>query len=114
MSHRVHFQPSGRGKAQCAPNPLYPKGIALDGSKPGQLSCTVTLPYPAPECGMWLVFCDQCPMSVMITAAGRIDDPVSVRVRCQLSETPEGPTPDTMGAGEQAESLQVNPKRDVK
>lgn len=44
--------------------------------------CFTPLPYPAPQCGHWLVECDECPFSVIITAAGRADDPISVRVAC--------------------------------
>ena len=79
----VTFQPSGRGKAQCPSNPAYPKGIAVDCSTPGKANCTVTLPYPAPECGMWLVFCEQCRLSAAVTAAGRPDDPISVKFSCR-------------------------------
>jgi len=83
MKHGVEFRPSGRGKAQCVPNPEYPNGIALDVSKPGAPSCLVELPYPAPECGAWIVRCKECAMSVAVTAAGRPDDPISLKMECQ-------------------------------
>lgn len=82
--HTVEFRPSGRGKAQCDSDPAYPNGIAVSYAKPGQLSCLVKLPYPAPECGMWMVGCDDCSLAVMITAAGRPDDPISVNMACQV------------------------------
>lgn len=83
MNHSVRFAPSRRGKAQCLPDPDYPRGIAIDASDPGAPACLVSLPYPAPECGIWIVRCDLCPMSVAVTAAGRPDDPVSVRMSCR-------------------------------
>jgi hypothetical protein len=91
MSHTIEFRPSGRGKAQCDPDPAYPNGIAIDASNPvvGQgphvfkPTCTVPLPYPAPERGDWIVRCQQCPMSVYVTAAGRPDDPISVTMSCR-------------------------------
>ena len=54
MKFNVKFRKSGRGKAQCPPNPEYPHGCIVDmrGGKPG---CRIPLPYPAPECGMWLI-----------------------------------------------------------
>jgi hypothetical protein len=82
MKHTVTFHASGRGKAQCAPDPAYPNGVHVDGTKPGEKSCLVTLPYPAPECGFWAIECETCGFTMAITAAGRVDDPVSVKVPC--------------------------------
>ena len=87
MSHRIEFKPSGRGQAQCSPDPAYPNGIAIDASDPNLPSCTVTLPYPAPECGVWMVRCNRCTMSVGVTTAGRVDDPISVKVNCRALVT---------------------------
>ena len=78
----VEFKPSGRGKARSAPNPDYPDGCHVDITE-GQTGCSVALPYPAPECGAWIVRCAACGMSVAITAAGRPDDPRSVRIPCK-------------------------------
>jgi hypothetical protein len=79
----IEFKPSGRGKAKCPPDPNYPHGIEIDAAPPGTPTCIVTLPYPAPECGHWVVRCDECLMSIAITAAGRVDDPIRVRVPCR-------------------------------
>jgi len=81
MNHEVTFHPSGRGKAQCPSDPDYPKGkkIVID----VQPNCEVALPYPAPECGQYLIRCKTCHASLMITAAGRLDDPVSVTMPCR-------------------------------
>lgn len=80
----VEFVPSGRGQAQCPPNPHYPHGIDASAAREGEASCKVDLPYPAPECGHWVVRCRLCAMSVAITAAGRPDDPRSVTIPCQF------------------------------
>jgi hypothetical protein len=87
MSHEVKFAPSGRGKAQCDPNPDFPEGIALDATRGQTITCLVKLPYPAPECGMWLVKCQACGIRVMVTAAGRMDDPVSIKLPCDVGTT---------------------------
>ncbi len=79
----IEFIPSGRGKAQCKPDPRYPKGIALDTTLGvGGPHCVITLPYPAPECGLWDVYCNHCDFRIMVTAAGRPDDPISIKVAC--------------------------------
>lgn len=66
-AHSVVFEPSGRGKAQCPPDPLYPSGKATDCTVFGETTyCTKELPYPAPECGAWMVRCAACGMSVAL------------------------------------------------
>lgn len=82
-AHIVQFRASGRGKAQCPPNPNFPNGIEVDASM-GEQGCVVALPYPAPECGLWIINCAACGGGgVAITAAGRADDPKSVKIPCQ-------------------------------
>ena len=80
---RITFVASGRGPAQCASNPKYPEGIDVDvclfGGAP---ACSFTLPYPAPECGHWDVVCTACRARTLVSAAGRPDDPRSVKVPC--------------------------------
>lgn len=83
---QVKFIPSGRGKAQCPPDPTYPHGVAVSAPPGCMVSCKVMLPYPAPECGVWHVVCNACDFSIMITAAGRPDDPVSVCLPCDLDK----------------------------
>jgi hypothetical protein len=83
MSITVTFHPSGRGKAQCAPDPDYPNGKVIDCAG-NQLSCTVDLPYPAPECGHFLVKCAICSLQVAVTAAGRTDDPTKLILPCKF------------------------------
>jgi hypothetical protein len=78
----IEWHPSGRGKARCKPNPDFPDGIDMDVSE-GQTACAVDLPYPAPECGAWIVRCMACGMSVAVTAAGRPDDPRTLKMACK-------------------------------
>ncbi len=88
----VTFIPSGRGNAQCPPNPDYPHGIDVAPPISGP-SCKVTLPYPAPECGLHHVLCNLCGLTVAVTAAGRPDDPISVTVPCATTQR-RGNAPD--------------------
>lgn len=83
MKHVVQFVPSGRGKAQCAADPAFPNGIALEISHGAEITCKVALPYPAPECGHFLVTCETCGYRIGIPAAGRADDPISVVIPCK-------------------------------
>lgn len=83
MKHQVEFKPSGRGKAQCDPDPNFPDGIDIEVGNP-LVSCKVDIPYPAPECGLWIVRCEVCGFSMALTAAGRPDDPRSVRLPCAI------------------------------
>ena len=69
---------------QCAPNPYYPKGIDLDVSHAAVAACTATLPYPAKRCGHYLIECRLCRYRVIVTTAGRPDDPKSVKIPCKL------------------------------
>ena len=72
---------------QCEPNPNYPKGIDLDCSDGAVATCKTDLrPYPTPRCGFFLVKCETCGQSVVVTTAGRADDPRSLKMACQLSD----------------------------
>ena len=86
----IKFFPSGRGQARCAPNPDFLDGVEIDGTNGDRsiASCLTTIPYPAPECGQWLLTCRLCSLTVLITAAGRPDDPRSARVPCQKEVIP--------------------------
>jgi hypothetical protein len=67
---------------QCKPDPNYPKGIDLDFSRDDEPACTLPLPYPAKRCGHYTIRCKECGLSVMVTTAGRPDDPKSLRMPC--------------------------------
>jgi hypothetical protein len=78
----VHFLDKGR-EPQCPPNPQFPNGQEIDASLGAYVTCTVDLPYPAKRCGLWQVTCSTCGLSVTLTAAGRPDDPKSVKLGCR-------------------------------
>ena len=80
MSFLVRWNSAHR-KAKVASNPDYPDG--KDCVIPGEPSCTTPIPYPAPECGQWILSCDECGITVAVTAAGRPDDPRSLTVPCK-------------------------------
>jgi hypothetical protein len=64
------------------PDPKYPDGVDLDISSGASVTCYAALPYPAKRCGYYAVTCDVCRLSILITTAGRVDDPRSVKVAC--------------------------------
>jgi hypothetical protein len=77
-----------RGRvAQCPPNPDYPDGQDIDISLGAATTCEAELPYPAPRCGIWIVTCPGCGLSLGFTAAGRIDDPRRIKVPCKAGAT---------------------------
>ena len=84
----VTWDDHGR-EPKCPPDPAYPHGRDVFMPPGGVPACSATLPYPAPRCGLWFVRCGKCGISVGITAAGRPDDPRSIRVPCQLGATGE-------------------------
>jgi hypothetical protein len=70
-----------REPAKSPPNPAYPHGLAIDVSR-GLRSCEARLDYPAPGVGTWIVTCETCGSNLAVTAAGRPDDPTTVRIPC--------------------------------
>jgi len=66
---------------QCPPDPRFPDGVDLDLSKGRMPVCTVALEHPAKRCGAWLITCP-CGNRIMVTTAGRPDDPRSVKIAC--------------------------------
>lgn len=66
------------------PNPAHPNGIDVDMAG-GRKSCVADLPYPAKRCGYWSVLCEKCGYTALITTAGRVDDPKSVRLPCKMN-----------------------------
>ena len=65
-------------------NPLYPTGVDLDMSGDAAASCKVDLPYPAKRIGHYHVECTTCRKRVVVTTAGRRDDPRSVTIPCKI------------------------------
>jgi len=68
---------------QSPPNPDYPDGINIDVSHGASSICVANLPYPAKRCGLYLVKCEVCGTTALVTTAGRLDDPRSVTMACQ-------------------------------
>lgn len=66
------------------PDPRFPDGINVDLAGAGAAGCVVPLPYPAACVGAWVIRCSVCGVSVGVTAAGRADDPHTVRIPCKL------------------------------
>lgn len=83
MSLQVEWLDSGR-EPKCAPDPRYPNGIDVDVSCGSPASCVSQLPYPAQRCGVFRVVCKECGYSIFVTTAGRLDDPRSIRIPCQI------------------------------
>jgi hypothetical protein len=75
---------SGR-EPKCAPDPAFPDGKDVDASNGERLTCSIDLQHPTPRCGYYVVECDTCDFVVVVTTAGRPDDPRSVMLPCQLS-----------------------------
>jgi hypothetical protein len=67
------------------PDPNFPDGIDLNMAMGRSPSCKVTLPYPAPRCGYYYVECKTCGENVLLSTAGRRDDPRSVTLACDLT-----------------------------
>lgn len=79
---KVEFLDSGR-EPKCKPDPDYPEGKDVDASFGASETCTAAIPYPAPRCGVMVVNCEQCGLTVGLTVAGRLDDPRSVKMACK-------------------------------
>lgn len=70
------------------PDPNYPDGLDVEMlADPLGKICSTPLPYPAKRIGFYVIECDVCGLRVMLTTAGRADDPRSVRVNCLRTET---------------------------
>lgn len=79
---KISWLDAGR-EPQCPSNRAYPLGIEVDLSQGSALTCKVSLPYPARRCGAWVVECRICGLRIALTAAGRPDDPHTVKVACK-------------------------------
>lgn len=75
----------GKREPECPPNPDYPHGIDIDVSNGASKTCTTALRYPALRCGHHLVQCRVCKQRVMVTTAGRADDPRTVKIACMAT-----------------------------
>lgn len=87
-SHEITWLSHNR-KAKCSPNPNFPEGIHMDTPEKGE-KCHIDIPYPSPECGIWMVKCLACDRLDAITAAGRPDDPRSYKMPCKINNKKGG------------------------
>lgn len=78
---RAAFLGAGR-LAASPPDPAFPEGVDVDLSA-GAKSCAMALTHPTPQVGKWAINCESCGAVVVVTAAGRPDDPASVRIACK-------------------------------
>jgi hypothetical protein len=70
--------------AQSPADPRFPRGVTVDLRPKGVARfCTLPLKWPAPGVGSWLIECNQCGFTGVVTAAGRTDDPRSVHIPCK-------------------------------
>ncbi len=72
------------------PNPKFPTGIDIDLSKGKSQTCYAFLPYPARRVGFYVIKCERCGQTAMVSTAGRMDDPRSVKLACSLPPAPRG------------------------
>jgi DNA-directed RNA polymerase subunit RPC12/RpoP len=82
MTHKVEWIDAKR-EPQCAPDPKYPNGMHVDLSFHAKKACLVNVTYPAPRCGHHVIVCSACGVKVVVTTAGRPDDPRTVKLRCK-------------------------------
>lgn len=68
---------------QCAPDANFPTGVDIDLTRGEAKTCQTALPYPAQRCGYFLVSCSECGFQGMVTTAGRVDDPRSLKIACK-------------------------------
>lgn len=83
MSFKVKWI-DGKRSPQSAPDHRYPNGVDLDMRVDAdEPACRCDLPYPAKRCGVYMVECRKCSVRVMVTTAGRTDDPRTVHISCK-------------------------------
>lgn len=81
MGFKLTFLTEGRAPTLPS-DPAYPNGMDVEMAGKHK-ACVASLPYPAKACGVHIVECEECGCRVGLTAAGRPDDPRSVRISCK-------------------------------
>ena len=81
----VEWLDSGH-EAQCPPNPAFPEGVDLIVDAEAPRHCVAMLTCPAPRCGVWEITCGTCRKIVIVTAAGRVDDPRAIAIACERTK----------------------------
>lgn len=82
MTFHIRWHDFGR-EPKCKPNPDYPDGIDVDLSAGAEATCSLALDHPTKRCGAYTVHCRDCGLFVVVTTAGRPDDPRSVKLGCR-------------------------------
>lgn len=82
MTIDVKFNDSGRTATQPS-DPRYPDGQDVSLAMMIQKVCCRNLPYPAPRCGTYSIFCRVCHFTALVTVAGRADDPRTITLPCK-------------------------------
>jgi hypothetical protein len=77
----VEWLDAGR-EPRSPPDKRFPNGVDADVSLGAAVTCATPLPYPAKRCGQYVITCPTCDVRVMVTTAGRVDDPRSVKIAC--------------------------------
>jgi len=70
-------------------DPSLPRGTDLDLSLGAAETCMTPLRYPRPGVGVHIVQCTVCGLQVTCEAAGRADDPRSVKLACRRWTPPD-------------------------
>jgi hypothetical protein len=83
----------GHREPKMPPDPRFPNGIDMDLSMAGPArdtyemgapkTCTTAVPYPAKRVGYYIITCELCDQRIVVTTAGRPDDPRSVKIKCK-------------------------------
>lgn len=83
MTIDVKFNDSGREPKE-KPDSKFPNGRDIN-LAPHALAkvCCRNLPYPAPRCGTYSIRCRECNFTVLVTVAGRADDPRTITLPCK-------------------------------
>jgi len=65
--------------------PKHQNGSDIDIAGDVRAACKSELPYPAPRIGRYFVRCRTCGKTAVVTTAGRVDDPRSLRMACRMN-----------------------------
>jgi hypothetical protein len=72
-------------KPQAAPDPNYPNGRDIRFTSDKNVNtCIVQLKYPTAGCGVYMIKCKICGLTIALTTAGRPDDPRTVQLPCEI------------------------------
>ena len=81
---KIEWEDLGR-EPQHPPNPEFPEGVHFDMAQGVTPACRGDLPYPAKRCGRYFVKCRRCFKTIVVSTAGRYDDPRSITIPCRAT-----------------------------